>query len=629
MGILLLNNVTDQDLHSVGEKVVKLAKLKDAFPMPMGFVVDKNVFNDFLRQTDLLDKIKELENSINLDDKEDLQLKVNKIQQMLVSTEMPNALGEIILDQYDAINIDDSKPLSEVVSDSSSALVAVRASSVGYVDDKKLHMSFLNISGRERLLKAVQTVFASFYTSKAVSYRLQNNITGSGIAVFIQKMIPSDASGIAYSTNPTNHEHMLVLACKGLGSAITNNVVIPDRYVLEKDSLEIVDMAVKKQEFMFTNDNLNNKTVKKPLRDRDSLSQKMTTKQIQDVARRAKRIEKEFGRPQLVEFALEKDNFYILQALNIEGLNSIPEQKVVEEVEETSVVEETPVVPEEPKQEETVSEGNEEEQTSVEDIPETETEDIVEEENEKASEYVEDSEECDDDSEETDNTDDDDPDKEDSDIEEVENTENPIEEIREASPMFEDTANEEGPIENTEESIEEDIENKLSEEKQETSASVDDDDDDDHEIIIAKEPDDEYSDEDEAADEPEVQNIAEQLATESEDKEENTQAVFKETPHPHDPKTMMESTFQKAGSVVVSAHMAIQSALYKKYLNKYGEEPTSFEQVMEKLKQENMIEHENEIIRLRQIYVDYLQRQIDPSPKDIKFALELMQKFCN
>ena len=182
------------------------------------------------------------------------------------------------------MNIDKDKPISDIVADTSNLVVAVRASSIGYVDDKKMHMSFLNINGKERLVKAVQTVFASFYTAKAASYRLKNNITDASIAVLIQKMIPAEASGMIYSTNPTNTEHMLMLVCKGLGSTITNNLAIPDRYVIEKNSLEVVDMSIKRQEHMFTNDEQKNKTVKLELSSRDALGQKITTKQIKEIS---------------------------------------------------------------------------------------------------------------------------------------------------------------------------------------------------------------------------------------------------------------------------------------------------------------------------------------------------------
>ena len=96
-----------------------------------------------------------------------------------------------------------------------------------------------------------------------------------------------------------------------------------------------------------------------------------------------------------------------------------------------------------------------------------------------------------------------------------------------------------------------------------------------------------------------------------------------------EPENPVESTLQQAGSLIVSAHTAVQNALYQKYMNKFNEEPTDFQHVMDKLNQSNDLQHEDEIIKLRSIYMDYLERQKDPSPKDVKFSLEIMQKFVD
>ena len=707
MGILLLHQIKEDDLHNVGEKVVKLAKLREAFPMPDGFVLQKSIFEDFLRQTELFERIRNIEDSIMPDDKEDLQSKANRIQQLIVSADMPNALATLIIDQYEAMNIDKDKPISDIVADTSNLVVAVRASSIGYVDDKKMHMSFLNINGKERLVKAVQTVFASFYTAKAASYRLKNNITDASIAVLIQKMIPAEASGMIYSTNPTNTEHMLMLVCKGLGSTITNNLAIPDRYIIEKNSLEVVDMSIKRQEHMFTNDEQKNRTVKLELSSRDALGQKITTKQIKEIAGRAKRIENEFNRPQLIEFVVKEDTYYILQSQNIDGLDSLPQDtKVVEEetTEKTTVDEPRDVPTEEPdeetekyepteldkqimeaadnsetveseepkedivdepidmeEKEEVAEENNETEQETSEE-PETEDESTDDEETTEDETEPEDSDE--DDTETDEPTDDfkDDNEEQDDDSEEIKleeteeeveepeddsegtkedeeqdsNEEDPIEEIKESSPMFDNTNEETDDETSDDDSNEEDIvEEEEPEEEKETEDSnneTEEETDDEH-IAITK--DDDEDDENNL----EVQQMAEQLATETDNNQDfNIETIEEPSEVTEDelsedrtfndePEDPVKSTIQQAGSIIVSAHTAVQNALYQKYMDKFNEEPTNFQHVMDKLGQDNDIQYEDEIIKLRSIYMDYLERQKDPSPKDVRFSLETMQKF--
>ncbi len=67
-----------------------------------------------------------------------------------------------------------------------------------------LHDTFLNVQGEKALLKAVQACWGSLWTPRAISYRQRNGITYEDtlIAVIVQKMVPSEVSGVLFTANP-------------------------------------------------------------------------------------------------------------------------------------------------------------------------------------------------------------------------------------------------------------------------------------------------------------------------------------------------------------------------------------------------------------------------------------------
>ncbi len=336
--ILMIKNITKEDIHDVGDKAVKLASLSHRVSVPNGFVITKFAFDRFLKQTGMKTRIKNLISSINLEDKDSLQIIANKIQKMIVNAILPGPLNEEILDTYNCLNIDTSQKLNDVIQSKKMPIVAIRSSSCGYQDYSKLHLSFLNIDGNMRFIKAILASWASFYTGKAIEYRIKNNLEDASYSIIVQKMIPAERSGIVYSTNPSNHNEIMVLACRGLGSAISNGLIMPDRYTLHKSTLEILNSDVKKQDFLFEYDPYKNRTRKSIVKDNLATEQKLNERQIRDLASYGRRIEKFLGRPQQVEYAIEKDNIHILQSQDILGFN----EKVLAKEDESLQELETP-----------------------------------------------------------------------------------------------------------------------------------------------------------------------------------------------------------------------------------------------------------------------------------------------
>jgi hypothetical protein len=338
--LLSLKNITQEDLFSVGEKAVKLGMLYKRFPVPNGFVISKDVFETFLEQTGLKTMVSDYLGNVDPSRKEKLQSLANKIQKEIVQAEFPQTLFDDIKEHYYALHISPGDSVQDALHDDEGPFVSVRNSPVGYVDLAKHHMSFLNIRGEERLKKAILTSWASFFTTNAILHRQHNNINDSSMAVVIQVMLNPSQSGIVYSTNPTNHDEALILACRGLGTAIVNGTVIPDRYKIRKENLTVEHVDIKKQSLLFQRDMDTHRTTKVELGEELGMKQKLHEGQMRDLTLLAKRIEKYFDHPQQIEFAVEKDQYYILQAQNLSGFEDYhpPELVENEEKEQQTVV---------------------------------------------------------------------------------------------------------------------------------------------------------------------------------------------------------------------------------------------------------------------------------------------------
>lgn len=310
--ILSLNKITSADNEWVGQKVSQLIPLLNIVHIPSGFVITKSVFETYLDEMDITAKIKASLQNINPDDTEKLTSIANEIQRMIVSREMPPELRMEILDYYHTLTMDQHIPISELLNSPEEPFVAVRSSPVEECVLEHIYMNLLNISGEDRLMKAIQSCWASLFTPHAIAHRLKNDITQTSMAVFVQRMIDAERSGVVYSTHPTNPEAILIHGCYGLGAVLASRTVLCDEYVLKRDTYDILEVKLQRQEFKLIKDMEQCRTVKVDLPDPHASHQKFNEKHMIIIGKIAKRIEKHFNKPQAIEFALCGEEMYVL-----------------------------------------------------------------------------------------------------------------------------------------------------------------------------------------------------------------------------------------------------------------------------------------------------------------------------
>ncbi len=111
---------------------------------------------------------------------------------------------------------------------------------------------------------------------------------------------------------------MVIEAGFGLGEAIVSGSVTPDTYVIHKNDFSILDINVSEQTMMIVKSG--NKNLNKKLSKAAGGKQKLTGKQIVELAKICKNIEKHYGHPQDIEWAYAGGKFYITQSRPITTL---------------------------------------------------------------------------------------------------------------------------------------------------------------------------------------------------------------------------------------------------------------------------------------------------------------------
>jgi pyruvate,water dikinase len=282
--------------------------------VPPGFVILSNAYNTFIRDSGLSKEIAALLAKVNFDDMGSIERVSDKVRSMIHDTALPHGLIEKIMAAHAALS-------SQYVAVRSSA-TAEDSSTASWAGELE---TYLNTT-KERIGERVRDCWSSLFTPRAIFYRYEKGLieTPVSVAVVIQKMIQSEISGVAFTVHPVTEDHnqMIIEAALGLGEAIVGGFVTPDSYVITKNDLDILDIAVGEQTRMLLRSNKmehgeQNEWVELGF---EGSKQKLTEQQIVELASICKKIEEHYGFPCDIEWAFADDAFYITQSRPITTL---------------------------------------------------------------------------------------------------------------------------------------------------------------------------------------------------------------------------------------------------------------------------------------------------------------------
>ncbi|MBU0470548.1 MAG: phosphoenolpyruvate synthase [Nanoarchaeota archaeon] len=287
-------------------------------PVPGGFAVTAQTYLEYTQKTNIKTKIEELLKGLDVEDNDQLQATANRIQELIVSTPIPEEIAEEIKDSYELLGA--GKEAHDLIG-GKEVFVAVRSSATAEdlpeASFAGQQATFLNVKGKEKVVSAVLACWASLFTARAIYYREKNHFDHSKVLIsaIVQKMVNSDQSGIMFTINPsTNNDKELVIeAVYGLGEMIVGGEINPDLYIVDKETKKIKKIEVRKQEIgMFRDEN--GKNIKRKIPENLQTRQVIPDTHIKELARLGKKIEEHYGKPQDIEWAIEKNDVFIVQS---------------------------------------------------------------------------------------------------------------------------------------------------------------------------------------------------------------------------------------------------------------------------------------------------------------------------
>jgi len=313
--VLSLEQVRAGDTAIAGGKGANLGELAaHGFPVPPGFVVSTQAYREFVESLGLEHEWRGLDGA----SRDQLARRCPGIQRRIVETEMPQPLAEAILEAHSRLLAGGDGDVSCAVRSSATAEDLAGASFAGQ------HGTYYYVNAG-RLLEVIRRCWASLWSMEAAAYRSTRGIPHASVfmAVVVQEMVRSEVSGVAFTANPVSgaRDEILIESSWGMGAAIVDGRVTPDRYILSRNGLQVRERRVAEKRFLVP---ARVSGARDARLERVSLSMQtretLREDQVRAVAEWSLKCERHFGAPQDVEWAMTDGRFYLLQSRPITAL---------------------------------------------------------------------------------------------------------------------------------------------------------------------------------------------------------------------------------------------------------------------------------------------------------------------
>jgi pyruvate,water dikinase len=314
-----LNELNRSDLALAGGKGANLGALFQAgLPVPGGFCVTTPAYLHFVEANRLEPQIMRLTADLHAEDPQELDAASAAIRKLFEDCTVPQEIAAEIRAAYAQLSA--PVPAAVAVRSSATAEDLPTLSFAGQQD------TYLNVVGETQVVQAVLRCWASLWTARAIGYRMRNAIPNEEIAlaVVVQQMVNSEASGVLFTANPLSGKRteIVIDATLGLGEALVSGMVEPDHYVVDEAGMEIIKKTLGAKALSIRG--LAGGGTQTLSEDSGNL-QALPDTQIVELARLGQRSADFFGAPQDMEWAWAEGRLFVLQSRAITSLFPLPE----------------------------------------------------------------------------------------------------------------------------------------------------------------------------------------------------------------------------------------------------------------------------------------------------------------
>ena len=303
--ILWFEECNKSALPLVGGKNANLGEMVNAgIRVPPGFAVTSKAFQQYMGEAMLWDQVRGVLSDVSADDIKAVSKAGSSIRKAILSTPIPDEMQEEIITAYvslcDNCNTTD---LPVAVRSSATAEDLEDASFAGQQD------TYLWICGNDEVVKATHDCWASLFTDRAIIYRMRVGFPQDGvlISVGIQKMVNSRSAGVMFTLDPVTDDRSKITidASWGFGESIVQGMVSPDNFIINKNSLSIKQSIIGQKDKQFVANGCG--TTVESVPSEQQVIPCISVAEVIEIAKMGMRIEKHYGSPQDIEWAIDKD----------------------------------------------------------------------------------------------------------------------------------------------------------------------------------------------------------------------------------------------------------------------------------------------------------------------------------
>ena len=298
----------DERAH-VGGKGGSLGELRRAgIAVPPGFVVKTGAFERFIRALERESPVRAPIESLSPDDLDGITACCREIRARIENAPMPADVLDEISSAHAAL-CGSAGAMPVAVRSSATTEDAIDASFAGLQD------TYLWLTSLDETLRRVRSCWASLYSVESVSYRRKRELPEEGVAmaVVIQKMVNARTAGVMFTRSPVTGDRSVITieGAWGLGSAVVGGEVTPDRWVLAKVTGEISVREISEKAIQHVPAAAGG-TETVPVAGELRRAPCLSDDELQALRDIGRKVERHYGRPQDIEWAVERDTHEIL-----------------------------------------------------------------------------------------------------------------------------------------------------------------------------------------------------------------------------------------------------------------------------------------------------------------------------
>ncbi|MBC6445843.1 phosphoenolpyruvate synthase [Actinokineospora xionganensis] len=316
--VLDFTRISLRDAEEAGGKGANLGELVAAdLPVPPGFVVLRSGYLDSMDGAGVRAELAEVhaEALSAVDDPVRLAGAGERLRELVAKAGVGARVREDIAAAYAVLGGD----------------VAVRSSATGEdgadASFAGMNATFTNVHGVDELVDRVVECWTSLFGPRVIAYRASRGFTGEpAMAVVVQRMVEAERAGVTFTVDPSTGDasRVVVEAAFGLGEVVVSGSVEPDTYVLARDDQRLVRVRVGDKTFKLVR-GADGGDRRVDLDAAHAAQRVLRDAEAADLARLALRVEKHYGRPQDIEWAIDAAGMtWLVQARPITTVGGPP-----------------------------------------------------------------------------------------------------------------------------------------------------------------------------------------------------------------------------------------------------------------------------------------------------------------